>query len=106
MNRKLTGLVGAAFLGIWTQVPATGAALQQKSLADAADRVCVVELESPGGESIHIQNLCRNPMAVRINWGDGRLFDYCLNSNGDVRSVAKRTSTYHLTREQAILLCP
>ncbi|WGD31910.1 hypothetical protein AncyloWKF20_08845 [Ancylobacter sp. WKF20] len=75
-------------------------------LQDAVERTCVIELRSgANGERIQLQNICFNPRAVRIAWGDGRLIDYCLNSGGDVRYVVKLSDDYRLTREQDILLC-
>lgn len=77
-----------------------------QALQDVVDRTCVIELRSGGnGERIQLQNICFNPRAVRIAWGDGRLIDYCLNSGGDVRYVVKLSDDYRLTREQDILLC-
>ena len=86
-----------------------GAAVAQprwagSDLQTAVERVCVVEISSSAGR-IELQNLCYNPRAVRINWGDGRLIDYCLNSSGDVRFVAKLADSYRMVREQDILLC-
>lgn len=105
MKRWLSAFGCVGFLCSVVLEPAMAAPVQQGAMADAAERMCVVEINSPSNESIRIQNLCRNPIAVRISWGDGRLYDYCLNSSGDVRYVLKRTSSYKLTREQAILLC-
>lgn len=107
MNKKqiVTGGIalacGATLLG--------GIALAQprwagSDLQGAVERVCVVEINSTVGR-IELQNLCFNPRAVRISWGEGRLVDYCLNSGGDVRFVTKLADTYRLVREQDILLC-
>ena len=77
-----------------------------QALQNAVDRVCVVELRaSVSGDRLELQNICFNPRAVRIAWGDGRLMDYCLNSGGDVRYVVKLSDDYRLMREQDILLC-
>lgn len=73
-------------------------------LQGAVERTCVVEISASAGR-IELQNLCYNPRAVRISWGEGRLVDYCLNSGGDVRFVAKLSDNYQLVREQDILLC-
>jgi len=107
MNRKF-GVLGCATLMTlgsfggfaFAQPRAVGQAMQ-----DAVEKICIVEITSPSSGRIELQNLCFNPKAVRISWEDGRLFDYCLNSSGDVRYVQKLTDGYKLTREQDILLC-
>jgi len=107
MNRKF-GVLGCATL--MTLSALGGAAFAQpraigQAMQDAVEKTCVVEITSPTSGRIELQNLCFNPKAVRISWDDGRLFDYCLNSSGDVRYVQKLTDSYQLTREQDILLC-
>jgi len=92
------GVIGS---GAMAQPRTPGQALQ-----DAVERTCVIVLRSgSNGQRIELQNICFNPRAVRISWGDGRLVDYCLNSAGDVRYVVKLNESYRLTREQDILLC-
>ncbi|ADH89712.1 hypothetical protein Snov_2417 [Ancylobacter novellus DSM 506] len=86
-----------------------GSALAQprwagSDLQGAVERICIVEISASAGR-IELQNLCYNPRAVRISWGDGRLVDYCFNSSGDVRFVAKLADNYKMVREQDILLC-
>ncbi|MCS0493778.1 hypothetical protein [Ancylobacter mangrovi] len=92
------GAVGSPALA---QQNAAGQALQR-----AVERTCIIEIRSSAdAQRIELQNLCYNPRAVRISWGDGRMYDYCLNSSGDVRYVVKLSPNYQLTREQDILLC-
>lgn len=91
----VAGLGGYA----WAQPRWAGSDLQ-----GAVDRTCIVEISSAAGR-LQLQNLCYNPRAVRISWGDGRLVDYCLNSSGDVRFVVKLSDSYQMVREQDILLC-
>lgn len=94
-------MIGAIGSGAMAQPRTPGLALQ-----DAVERTCVIEIRSgSNGERIQLQNICFNPRAVRISWGDGRLVDYCLNSGGDVRYVIKLNESYRMTREQDILLC-
>lgn len=94
-------MIGAIGSGVMAQPRTPGQALQ-----DAVERTCVIEIRSgSNGERIQLQNICFNPRAVRISWGDGRLVDYCLNSGGDVRYVVKLNESYRMTREQDILLC-
>ncbi|QIB32725.1 hypothetical protein [Ancylobacter pratisalsi] len=108
MRRELTVLACSALMAFGAmggtavaQQRAAGEALQK-----AVERTCIVEISSASdGQRIELQNLCFNPRAVRISWGDGRIYDYCLNSSGDVRYVVKLSSNYQLTREQDILLC-
>ena len=107
MNRRI-GVLGCATL--MTIGSFGGAAMAQpraigQNMQDAVEKICIVEITSPSSGRIELQNLCFNPKAVRISWDDGRLFDYCLNSSGDVRYVQKLTDSYQLTREQDILLC-
>lgn len=103
MTRVLAGL-SAGILICSSLTPALASGVRPGALVEENDS-CVIEVKSSTDESIQLQNICRNPVAVRISWSDGRLFDYCLNSSGDMRSVAKRTENYRFTREQAILLC-
>jgi hypothetical protein len=94
-------MIGAIGTSAVAQPRTPGQALQ-----DAVERTCVIEIRrGSDGERIQLQNICFNPRAVRISWGDGRLVDYCLNSGGDVRYVVKLDDSYRLTREQDILLC-
>lgn len=84
------------------QQRATGGVLLQS----AVDRQCVIEIRAMDNpERIELQNICYNPRAVRISWGNGRVMDYCLNSGGDVRYVVKLSDHYRMTREQDILIC-
>jgi len=107
MNRKVGALACATLMSLGAL---GGAALAQpravgQSMQDAVEKTCVIEITSPSSGRIELQNICFNPKAVRISWDDGRLYDYCLNSSGDVRYVPKLTDGYKLTREQDILLC-
>ncbi len=108
MTLKSTIAGGAALLMIGASGTSAMAQprLPGQALQDAVDRTCVIEIRrGSDGERIQLQNICFNPRAVRISWGDGRLVDYCLNSGGDVRYVVKLDENYRLTREQDILLC-
>ena len=91
-----SALAGAAS----AQQNAAGQALQ-----DAVERSCVIPIGSTSGDRLQLQNVCFNPRAVRISWGNGRIIDYCLSSSGDVRYVAKLSDEFKLVREQDILLC-
>jgi len=106
MNRTLTMVALAALMASGSM---NAASAQQNSagqaLQQAMERTCVIEINTSNGQRIELQNLCFNPRAVRISWGDGRIFDYCLNSSGDVRYVVKLSPNYRVTREQDILLC-
>ena len=112
MNRHAakTACAGALALGVLAFAGLTDTAVAQQSAAgralqEAVDRTCVIEIRSSNGQRLELQNLCLNPRAVRITWGDGRIYDYCLNSSGDVRYVVKLTSNYRMIREQDILIC-
>lgn len=108
MRREIATMACSALIAVGAmggpalaQQRAAGEALQR-----AVERTCIVEISSTGdGQRIQLQNICFNPRAVRINWGDGRIYDYCLNSSGDVRYVVKLSANYKMTREQDILLC-
>ncbi|TSJ62813.1 hypothetical protein FO470_07365 [Starkeya sp. 3C] len=101
-------LVGCAGLLAGTVLLGSLAVAQPRwagsDLQGAVDRTCIVEIGASAGR-LELQNLCYNPRAVRISWGDGRFVDYCFNSSGDVRFVAKLSDSYRLVREQDILLC-
>lgn len=105
MRQWLGILAASAFAAIAATAPVQAGPTQPGALSGAAQSTCVIEIASANGDTIQIQNLCRNPVAVRINWGEGRMFDYCLNSSGDLRYVVKRSSSYQFTREQAVLIC-
>ena len=107
MNRGI-GVLGCVTLMMIGSFGGTAMAQPRaigQAMQDAVEKTCIVEITSPTSGRIELQNLCYNPKAVRISWDDGRLYDYCLNSSGDVRYVQKLTDNYKLTREQDILLC-
>ncbi|MBB3771920.1 hypothetical protein FHS55_002529 [Angulomicrobium tetraedrale] len=103
-------MIGAAAALLMSGAAGSAALAQQRAAGEAlqyaVERQCVIELRSYSDpERIELQNVCYNPRAVRISWGNGRVVDYCLNSAGDVRYVVKLSDNYRMTREQDILIC-